>query len=215
MRLLQSTQSARVAAVQALNMQYQRMSLNPKPVILDPRQTIPGAFPLPLPEMQQPDSVPGRRRNPSPGSSASSSDKERFRIQPYPQPQPRSPPKELKLFCVYAKDLQTHVRLPLVDNYKPSGNNKCPFCHAHIHTRPGKAWEVIVNDKHTKRTFMIKNRFVIKSHRECGGFACVLCARFREADTVCKDIGALMQHLWMDHKAEELEKDDDVIELDE
>jgi len=95
----------------------------------------------------------------------------------------------------------------------------CPFCHAHIFMRPGKAWEIITdgckeNGGHKRRVFLVNNRFVVKCHREGAGFACVLCARFRESDTVCREVGALMEHLWKDHTAEELEKDDDVFEID-
>jgi hypothetical protein len=91
----------------------------------------------------------------------------------------------------------------------------CPFCHSHIATRPGKAWEIVADGGACKtRTFVVKNRFVVKSHRESGGFACVLCARFRESDTVCKDVAGLMEHLWRDHVGVELERDDDVVEIE-
>lgn len=66
--------------------------------------------------------------------------------------------------------------------------------------------------KMISRTFLVKNRFVIKSHREGGGFACVLCARFRKSDTVCRQIEALMEHLWRDHTGEEMERDNDIVE---
>jgi hypothetical protein len=69
-------------------------------------------------------------------------------------------------------------------------------------------------DRHRRRVFLVKNRFVIKSHREGAGFACVLCATFRQSDTVCREVGALMEHLWKDHTGEELEKDDDIFEVD-
>jgi hypothetical protein len=93
----------------------------------------------------------------------------------------------------------------------------CPFCRTHIATRPGKAWEIIADGcKGAKRrVFLVKNRFVIKCHREGTGFACVLCARFKESDTVCRDIGLLMDHMWKEHTGEELEKDDDIFEIDE
>jgi hypothetical protein len=96
----------------------------------------------------------------------------------------------------------------------------CPFCRTHISTRPGKAWEIITDgrkggDGYKRRIFLVKNRFVIKCHREGTGFACILCARFKESDTVCREIGALMDHLWREHTSEELEKDDDILEIDE
>jgi hypothetical protein len=86
--------------------------------------------------------------------------------------------------------------------------------------RPGKEWEIITDDckrkdqhgKTLSRRFLIKNRFVIKCHRQSGGFACVLCARFKELDTVCREIGTLMDHLWREHTSDELERDDDIVE---
>ena len=223
-RLIQTTRSARAASIQALNMQYQRM-LPPIP----PREPhgMPGTFPLPSTgdhdheDRRRP--RPRRRRSNSSSSDSSCHSKTRRPIlkpRPPPKPAPKPSPPENKLFCVYARDLQHDTHLPLVDNYKAGGNGMCPFCHAHIATRPGKAWEIIADggknfDEYTKtlsRTFRVDNRFVIKSHREHGGFACIFCARFRKSDTVCRDIGALMEHLWRDHTGAELEKDEDVRE---
>lgn len=62
---------------------------------------------------------------------------------------------------------------------------------------------------------MVRSRFVVKSHREGHGFACILCAKFRRSDTVCKEIGALMEHLWKDHSAAEMEDDEDIVEIDD
>jgi predicted metal-dependent hydrolase len=57
----------------------------------------------------------------------------------------------------------------------------------------------------------VRTAFVVKSHREGGGFACVLCAQWADADTVCRSIGALMEHLWKDHTCEEMERDEDIV----
>jgi hypothetical protein len=160
------------------------------------------------------------RIQPYPNNSPTK-DHKKVTIQPYPTPpiKPHAPPHPHSnvLFCVYARDLQNHSRLPLTDNYKEGGDNRCPYCRTHIATRPGKAWEIIADGcKGTKRrVFLVKNRFVIKCHREGTGFACVLCARFKESDTVCRDIGLLMDHMWKEHTGEELEKDDDIFEIDE
>jgi hypothetical protein len=137
-----------------------------------------------------------------------------------PVPKPKTEPYTNKLFCVYATDLQRDHGLPLADAYKAGGDNNCPFCRKHIATRPGKAWEMITDDckrkdehgKAMSRTFLVKNRFVIKCHRESGGLACVLCARFKESDTVCREIDALVDHLWKEHTSDELERDDDIVE---
>jgi hypothetical protein len=160
------------------------------------------------------------RIQPYPNNSPTK-DHKKVTIQPYPtppvKPHPPPHPHSNRLFCVYARDLQHHSRLPLTDNYKEGGDNRCPYCRTHIATRPGKAWEIIADGcKGAKRrVFLVKNRFVIKCHREGTGFACVLCARFKESDTVCRDIGLLMDHMWKEHTGEELEKDDDIFEIDE
>lgn len=160
------------------------------------------------------------RIQPYPNNSPTK-DHKKVTIQPYPTPpiKPHAPPHphSHRLFCVYARDLQNHSRLPLTDNYKEGGDNRCPYCRTHIATRPGKAWEIIADGcKGAKRrVFLVKNRFVIKCHREGTGFACVLCARFKESDTVCRDVGLLMDHMWKEHSGEELEKDDDIFEIDE
>jgi hypothetical protein len=228
-RLIQTTRSARLASIQALHMQYQRMLPPKKALGPEPHHNIPGAFPLPP-------QIPHRHDNATRRGSSESRDRSRsnspdrlkdpgvITIQPYPTPTPAISPKPhmhgSKLFCVYARDLQSNSRLPLTDNYKPGGDNMCPFCHAHVSARPGKAWEIIThgckeNDGHKRRVFLVRNRFVVKCHREGTGFACVLCARFKEADTVCRGIEPLMDHLWHDHTAEDLERDDDISEVDE
>ena len=66
--------------------------------------------------------------------------------------------------------------------------------------------------RHPKRTrFLVRNAFVVKCHREGGGFACALCARWGEADTVCQSVGALMEHLWREHSCGDLERDEDIV----
>jgi hypothetical protein len=166
-------------------------------------------------------------------SSSSSSDSKEISIKPIPivkpKPKPIPPPPpppsryNTRLFCIYAKDLQHNPRLHLADAYKPDGDHKCPFCRSHVSIQPGKAWELVVEgykkkDEHghrkiAPRTFRIRNRFIVKCHRERGGFACVLCARFKESDTVCRGIEALMDHLWREHSSEELERDGDIVEV--
>jgi hypothetical protein len=214
--LIQTTRSARAASVQALHLQYRRMLSSIEPHSPGHCRRIPGPFPLPLPDTHThpPESV--IKKPDSKHKCSSPGDKETLHIQPYPNPPAKPhPAPSNKLFCVYARDLQENSRLPLTDNYKTGGDNMCPFCHSHIATRPGKAWEIVADGGACKaRTFVVKNRFVVKSHRESGGFACVLCARFRASDTVCKDVAGLMEHLWRDHVGMELERDDDVVEIE-
>ena len=62
-----------------------------------------------------------------------------------------------------------------------------------------------------RKRFLVRNVFVVKCHRADGGFACVLCAKYGDADTVCRSIAALMEHLWKEHSAEDLERDEDIV----
>ncbi|EFQ87923.1 hypothetical protein PTT_16377 [Pyrenophora teres f. teres 0-1] len=239
-RLLQTTRKARAASIAALNMQYQRM-LEPMPILspLPPREdpifNIPGSFPPPDNSRRKSEPFPPRRRMSNSSSCSSESQekekekqkekekKVKIELPPKPKPKPTPPPlsHSNSLFCVYAKDLQHNPTIPLADTYKISGDNKCPFCRRNIDMKPGKAWEIVTDECKVKesryrkaiyRTFRVKNRFVVKSHREQGGFACVLCARFRKWDTVCREVNLLMDHLWREHSGDELARDNDIIE---
>jgi hypothetical protein len=53
---------------------------------------------------------------------------------------------------------------------------------------------------------------VVKCHRASGGFACVLCAKYADADMVCRSIGALMEHMWKEHPSEDFERDEDIVD---
>jgi hypothetical protein len=59
----------------------------------------------------------------------------------------------------------------------------------------------------------VEPRFVIKSHREGGGYACVLCSRHRATDTTCESISSLIDHVWQEHKALEYEREIDIVEV--
>ncbi|KAG9187724.1 hypothetical protein G6011_05595 [Alternaria panax] len=209
-RLIQTTRTARAASIASLNMQYQRM-LPPLPSPLPPRGSdpplrVPGAFPLP--DHPQPPSRPPLRHKKRMSSSSSSSNESEEKVvkilpimKPKPKPKPTpafatTPPSSrysTRLFCVYAKDLQLNPKFHLADTYRPGGTGNCPFCRTHITVRPGKAWEIVVDGysrnlgqgfgKIASRTFRIRNRFIVKCHRDSGGFACVLCARFKASDT--------------------------------
>ncbi|KAF2997349.1 hypothetical protein E8E13_003608 [Curvularia kusanoi] len=203
--LVQTVRASRAAAIQALDLLYQRLLAQP-PKKPEEHKPVPGHFP-------PPPQSPHRSR-----SSSSSSDSSRTSVEipvkPTPEPKPKPNPNINKLFCRYALDLQYNPRLPLSNNFGCDGNKKCPHCHAEIPIRPKKAWEVVMETgkrlpRHQK--FLVRNEFVVKCHRPGGGFACVLCAKFGEADTVCRSIAALMEHLWKQHTAGDLEKDEDIV----
>lgn len=197
--LVQTVRTTRGAVIQALDVLYQRMLAQPPPKKPAASLPIPKTFPAP------PQS-PQRSKN---GSASSSNTSVHIPSKPAPKPNPNLN----KLFCRYALDLQFNTHLPLSANFKPEGNRKCPRCRTYISVRPKKAWEVtmVTSGRHPRRKrFLVRNVFVVKCHREGGGFACVLCARYGDADTVCRSVGALVEHLWKEHSSEDLEKDEDV-----
>lgn len=76
-----------------------------------------------------------------------------------------------------------------------------------------KAWEIVKEDdirKGTERIFLVGTRFIVKCHRDGGGYACALCSEHSNADTVCSEVRALVEHLWKDHSSVELELDDNI-----
>ena len=196
--LVQTVRTTHAVAIQVLDLLYQRLLSSPSHENLKPDLHMPRAFAKP----------PLSRRS----SNSSSSDTSL----PPPCRSPVSPnPNLTKLFCRYALDLQNKHHISLATESSLSGNTRCPSCHNHILIRPGKAWEVIIDSSNTRpsrrKRFLVRNRFTIKCHRERGGFACVLCAKYGDADTVCRSIGALMEHLWKEHTIEDMEKDEDIV----
>lgn len=124
-----------------------------------------------------------------------------------------SPHPSSDLYCVYARDLQRSHFLRLSDNFKPDGDHLCPYCHAHIAARFSKFWEIVKESDEGRellRTFFVGTRFLVKCHRQGGGFACVLCSEYRDADTVCSEVRGLVEHMWREHTCAELEWDDDI-----
>ena len=209
--LVQTVRTTRAAAIQALDLLHQRMLVTPPCKDPEDPKPIPGDLPAPP-------KSPQRSRSSS-SSSSSSNTSIAIPVKPDPKPKPKPKPKPNpninKLFCRYALDLQYNAHLPLSNNFGCDGNKKCPHCHTHIPVRPNKAWEVIMETQGRlprRKRFMIRNVFVVKCHRAGGGFACVLCAKYGEVDTVCRSIAALMEHLWKEHTAEDLEKDEDIVE---
>jgi len=114
------------------------------------------------------------------------------------------------LFCRYSYDLQRDARLPL------ESTNHCGDCGAIFEIEAGRAWRItrevckeristadydeeIVED----RTYLVSNRFIIKCHRPNGQYACALCFRFRDKDTLCDSPRTLIRHVQVKHTADE------------
>jgi hypothetical protein len=195
-RLLQTTRSARAAAIEALAMQYQRMLEIPDTF---PLTDLPGAFPVPvhgIPDLVVRPKLPNSPKSHVSGSHSSNS-------------------ASHSLYCAYARDLQKFSDQPLADAYQVDGDGRCPYCKF-ISTRRGKAWEIVKEDEENRdmeRVFLLQQRFIVKCHREGGGFACLICSRFSTTDTVTQDARDLVDHLWREHTCRELREQEDITEV--
>jgi len=129
------------------------------------------------------------------------------------------------LFCRYAVDMQNGA-IPLDECFSKGGSQACPLCGTRIPVEAGRAWRVekeIVHERINtptyedevieERTYLLGNRFIVKCHREKAGFACVLCYRYRDRDTICESIGGLVKHVWAKHDVAEYESDPDIKEV--
>lgn len=63
------------------------------------------------------------------------------------------------------------------------------------------------------RTYLLTPRFIFKCHREEPGYACYLCYRHRESDTLCKTEEGLVSHVTSKHSIAEYESERDIKEL--
>ncbi|KAF2421040.1 hypothetical protein EJ08DRAFT_597888 [Tothia fuscella] len=129
------------------------------------------------------------------------------------------------LFCKYSTELQKDNSMKLHGSFGPGGANECPTCKVRLSTQQGRAWKIVKEIVHERistpeyddevieeRTFLIGNRFVVKCHREKEGFACLLCFKHREKDTLLDSAQGLVRHVWMKHDVEEY-KDVDIKEV--
>lgn len=129
------------------------------------------------------------------------------------------------LFCHYSSELQSDPNLKLHGAFGPDGSNECPACHLHLGVEQGRAWKIHKEILHERistpeyddevieeRTYLVGNRFVIKSHRENGGFACILCYKNRDKDTLLESAQGLIRHVWQKHEVEEY-SDSDIKEV--
>jgi hypothetical protein len=119
------------------------------------------------------------------------------------------------LHCLYAIDLQRHPSQQLADSITSGSKPYCPHCKHTLHLSPGKAWEVCKNEDGYERVFQVSNRFVVKCHRDGadGQYACVLCSRHAQVNTVCGDVKALIKHIWEDHGIAQLKHEEDITEV--
>ncbi|EAA31530.1 hypothetical protein GE21DRAFT_7014 [Neurospora crassa] len=134
-------------------------------------------------------------------------------------------PKQLtyhnSIYCQYATYLQQSGQ-PLDSSLASSG--VCPDCHAHlfdpVEVVQRGPWrvdkEVVTHNERTGqedveyRSYLLTTRFFVKCHRGGGGFACYLCSKYRERDTVCKREESLVDHVGEKHSIGEYAEDGDV-----
>jgi hypothetical protein len=123
------------------------------------------------------------------------------------------------LFCPYSIDLQRDVRIPV------QTLSHCDDCGSIFDLEQGRAWKVckeVVRERISTadydeeimedRSYLITNRFFVKCHSPKGEYSCVLCARYRPGDYVCKNTRQLVKHIQDRHTPEEFE-DPDIKEI--
>ncbi|KAH8887128.1 hypothetical protein GQ53DRAFT_693458 [Thozetella sp. PMI_491] len=201
-KLYNASEFAREGSIRALRDQYQRLLL---------------AAPVkrPIGPVRRISSTPTLRDHPA-------------EPDPYLQFQAVVPfSKNGPLFCRYAEDLQ-QTRQPLDNTFADGRSGTCPDCAAVIPLQPGRAWKIykeIAQDRVTRDgvrmrevvdevPFVLTNRFIIKCHREAAGFACVLCYRHRDKDTLCETMEDLANHVLKKHDIREYDPDPDIKEVD-
>jgi hypothetical protein len=65
------------------------------------------------------------------------------------------------------------------------------------------------------RTYLLTRRFIFKCHRESSGYACYLCFRHRDRDTLCRSEEGLVSHVTSKHSISEYEGDRDIRDLNQ
>ncbi|CAK4033228.1 unnamed protein product [Lecanosticta acicola] len=140
-----------------------------------------------------------------------------------PKALPEAPAGDL--FCRYSIDLQ-EGKLPLHPTFSGMGNHRCPACKILVPVDVRDVWVISTsttnNSASSKQAsskphadYRMDARFIVKCHtaanqRAEGGFACVLCDRYRDLDCICKSVDALVKHVGSAHGPEEYERDGDL-----
>jgi len=128
------------------------------------------------------------------------------------------------LFCSYATSLQKFDE-PLHSNFTRDGSLACPGCGTRIAIQPSRSWRIdkelvhekknegrFENERIEERTYFVSNRFIVKCHRPGAGFACILCFKYRDSDTLCENTQRFINHIWKKHSYAEYEADGDIEE---
>ncbi|KAK0716247.1 hypothetical protein B0H67DRAFT_610807 [Lasiosphaeris hirsuta] len=200
-RLYNASEFARESTVRVLRDQYRRL-LSAAP----PRRPAgPIRHTSSTPSLRGPPSVPAPKRLLPPPSVAKEAD------------------KDGPLFCRVAVELQgTDARVAEVMG--ECGDGWACRCGAVV---PGHGTTVegerVVQREYDRGagevveivemcTFLVTARFIAKCHREGRGFACWLCWRGRESDTLSHGVSGLVGHVGGKHRVEEWEGEGDIRE---
>ncbi|KAK0638592.1 hypothetical protein B0T16DRAFT_462357 [Cercophora newfieldiana] len=159
-------------------------------------------------------------------SSTSALDDRARALPPAPSLSSHSPSDNGPLFCPAAVDLQSSSSLALDKILTSStGAAVCSACGLALDTSPWRVEKDLPIRQHYDaerreevevvevRTFSLTGRFLAKCHRPGGGYACYLCARHRDRDTVCGGVEGLVRHIAGRHGIREVEGDGDVREV--
>ena len=209
-KLYNASEFAREGSIRALRDQYQRLL-----------QAVPPNRPRPLGPVRRTSSTPALR---DAGFARDGPARRGTALVPFARDGP--------LFCRYAEALQ-RSRRPLDEALTAGdGGGACPSCGARFDIRAGRAWKFesevvrerlpaaaaarddgggvvvqIVED----RTYAIGNRFLVKCHRAAAaGYACYLCFRHRDKDTLCDSAETLVNHVVKKHDVREYEEEVDI-----
>ncbi|KAK3328680.1 hypothetical protein B0T19DRAFT_197008 [Cercophora scortea] len=222
-KLYEASELAREGTIQALRDQHQRLiGSQPTPPLQQQKQlTLPSRTRRP-PTLRRSSSTPTISLSTASTTTTSTSTPSSLtrRGSPTTAVAPR-------LFCPYASHLQETPSSPIPAT--------CPTCSTPLilqTTHGRQQWkidkDVTVSQRVIKsrdptqldelvktveaRSYLLTSRFMAKCHRPGpdGGYACVLCARYRERDTVCRFAESLARHVAERHAAEEVMGDSDV-----
>lgn len=217
-KLYNASEFARDSSVRALADQYRRM------LQLAPSSSSSSSSRRPVGLLRRTSSTPSFRHG---DHHSSASDRSHHHYKPPTKALTFGTPVPGALFCRSAAELQK-TNVPLDAVLDSRGVCPEPGCSAVFGPRP-RAWRVekdtVAEKEYDReagklvefvetRTFQIPGRFLAKCHRgPAGGYACYLCARHRERDTLCRDTETLVAHISDKHDVREFESDPDIREI--
>lgn len=185
-RLIAAQQAARDGSLDALDGQYKRIITE---------------------ERARSKSLSGPRRQltlPAPPRERSLSPIRRVRTLPLPPP---------SLYCPYSEDLQHIPKNPISSSFSPGGSHACPACGVRINIDAQNTWIFESSGGRNVPDVRITARFILKCHTEDGEFACLLCHRYRDVDSICGNPESLVRHLGQVHSIEQMEREEDLVLL--